>query len=52
MPRKRVPKFSAAKEARRRARAVLGTPPATRVVADRRLKPPKHKKKLADSNEE
>ncbi len=39
-------KFTAANEARRRARELAGPPPAARVIPDKRLKPPKHKKKL------
>jgi hypothetical protein len=45
---KRRRKFSAEKEARRLARERIGSPPAQRVIADRRRKPPKHKKKLLD----
>jgi hypothetical protein len=41
-------KFSAAGEARRRARELAGPPPAARVIPDKRLKPPKHKKKLLE----
>ena len=37
-------KYSVGKEARRRARQVAGLPPAERVLADKRRKPPKHKK--------
>lgn len=49
MPRrKRKPKFTAAKEARRRARLAAGTPPTERVIPDKRRKPPKHKKSLRD----
>jgi hypothetical protein len=44
-PRKR---FSAAKEARRRARVLAGAPPAARVIPDKRRKPPKHKNKIAE----
>ena len=47
-PTKRKPKFTAAKEARRRARLAAGTPPAERVIPDKRRKPPKHKPKLED----
>jgi hypothetical protein len=43
MPKKRK-KFSVAKEARRRARIKAGAPPASRVIEDKRRKPPKHKK--------
>ena len=45
-PKKRKPKFTAAKEAKRRARLAAGTPPAARVIPDKRRKPPKHKPKL------
>jgi hypothetical protein len=41
-------KFSAGSEARRRARELAGPPPAERVILDKRLKPPKHKKKLME----
>ena len=41
-------KFTAASEARRRARELAGPPPAARVIPDKRLKPPKHKKKLVE----
>jgi hypothetical protein len=41
-------KFTAAGEARRRARELAGPPPAARVIPDKRLKPPKHKKKLGE----
>jgi hypothetical protein len=48
---KRKPsKFSAGREARRRAREVSGPPPAERVIPDKRLKPPKHKKNLLEDN--
>jgi len=42
---KRKPvKFTAGREARRRARELTGPPPAGRVIPDKRLKPPKHKR--------
>ncbi len=41
-------KFTAGTEARRRARELAGPPPAARVIPDKRLKPPKHKKKLEE----
>jgi len=41
-------KFTASGEARRRARENAGTPPAARVIPDKRLKPTKHKKKLLE----
>jgi hypothetical protein len=43
-----VKKFAAAKEARRRARELAGTPPAERVIPDKRYRPPKHKKNLTE----
>lgn len=46
--KKRRTKFTAAKEARRRARLAAGSPPTERVIADKRRKPPKHKKSLED----
>jgi hypothetical protein len=49
--KKRKTKFSAAKEARRRARLAAGTPPTGRVIPDKRRKPPKHKKTLEDLTE-
>ena len=47
--KKRKTKFSAAKEARRRARLAAGTPPTERVIPDKRRKPPKHKKPIQES---
>ncbi len=41
-------KFDPAREARRRAREKLGLPPRERVIADKRRKPPKHKKQLLE----
>ena len=46
--KKRTPKFTAAKEAKRRARLAAGTPPAGRIIPDKRRKAPKHKFKLED----
>jgi hypothetical protein len=46
--KKRKTKFTAAKEARRRARLAAGTPPTERVIPDKRGKPSKHKKSLED----
>lgn len=37
-----------AREARRHAREKLGLPPRERVMADKRRKPPKHKKRLLE----
>jgi hypothetical protein len=42
--KKRKKTFQAAREARRRAREIAGLPPASRVILDKRRKPPKHKK--------
>jgi hypothetical protein len=44
----KLKKFTAAREARRRARELAGPPPAARVIPDKRLKPPKHKEKLGE----
>jgi len=49
--KKRKPKFTAANEARRRARIAAGTPPTGRIIPDKRRKSPKHKKPLADPAE-
>jgi hypothetical protein len=49
--KKRKTKFTAAKEARRRARLAAGTPPTERVIPDKRRKPPKHKKATEDLTE-
>ena len=52
MPRKRGKrKFTAATEARRRARLAAGSPPAERVIPDKRRRLPKHKKVLEDFTE-
>lgn len=45
--RKKSP-WKVGKEARRRARLGIGMPPAERVITDKRLKPPKHKKPLME----
>ncbi len=47
--RKKPRKFNASKEARRRARLVIGQPPRERVIPDKRRKPPKHKKAWTDA---
>ena len=41
-------RFRVEKEARRRARAGAGSPPAERVIEDKRRKAPKHKKSRAE----
>jgi hypothetical protein len=46
MRRKRKPTLDKGVEARRRARNSGLSPAVTRVVADKRKKPPKHKKNL------
>ena len=46
MAKKRRKTFQAGREARRIAREIVGNPPPARVVADKRAKPPKHKKSL------
>jgi hypothetical protein len=46
--KRKTKKFDAGEEARRRARESAGPPPAARVIPDKRLKPPKHKKKLIE----
>lgn len=40
--------FRAATEVRRQARELQGTPPPTRVIPDKRRKPPKHRKDLLE----
>jgi hypothetical protein len=51
MARKRKKsKFEKGAEARRMARENAGTPPAARVIPDRRLKAPKHKKPLREED--
>ena len=47
-PRKKLKTFSAAKEVRRQARTLIGAPPPTRVLGDKRRKAPKHKKKVVE----
>jgi hypothetical protein len=48
MRRKKKSVFRVGKEARRRARLGIGMPPPERTIPDKRLKPPKHKKKPLD----
>jgi hypothetical protein len=48
MSRRKKPRLKVSKEARRRARLGVGPPPPERVIVDKRLKPPKHKKPLAE----
>ncbi len=51
MPQKRKrQRLRVEKEARRRARQGIGPPPPQRVIVDKRLKPPKHKKPLTEDD--
>jgi hypothetical protein len=50
MARNKKDRLRAHKEARRLARLGIGMPPGERVIPDKRKKPPKHKKKLLDSD--
>jgi len=52
MRRKKKSVFRVGKEARRRARLGIGMPPPERTIPDKRLKPPKHKKKPLNSIED
>ena len=45
MPVRKPKTFKAAKEVKRRARASVGAAPPSRVFDDRRIRPPKHKKR-------
>jgi hypothetical protein len=51
MGKRKRKKFTAGGEARRRARELAGLPPAGRIIPDKRLKPPKHKRKLLEEND-
>jgi hypothetical protein len=44
--------FTAGREARRRARELAGQPPPGRVIPNKRRKPPKHKKKLLETEDQ
>jgi len=46
MAKKKKDRLRVHKEARRLARLGLGMPPTERTIPDKRLKAPKHKKKL------
>jgi hypothetical protein len=46
--KKQKSKFKVGTEARRRARLGIGLPPPERTITEKRLKKPKHKKKLED----
>lgn len=43
-------KVDVAKEARRRAREIVGLPPTERVIPDKRRKSPKHKKRILEED--
>ncbi len=49
MKKRKKKRFEAGKEARRRARASGIAPAATRVIPDKRKRPPKHKKQLLEA---
>jgi hypothetical protein len=51
MPRNKKPRLRKDTEARRRARLEIGMPPPARRIADKRTKPPKHKKKILPTDE-
>jgi hypothetical protein len=51
MSRKKKPRLRVEKEARRRARLGIGMPPPARRIADKRSKPPKHKKRILPADE-
>jgi len=51
MSRNKKPRLRIEKEARRRARLGIGMPPPARPIADKRTKPPKHKKKILSVDE-
>jgi len=44
--KKKKSKFKVGTEARRRARLGIGLPPRGRTITEKRLRKPKHKKKL------
>jgi hypothetical protein len=52
MARKKKPRLKKDTEARHRARLGIGMPPPARVIVEKKNKPPKHKKTLADLIEE
>jgi hypothetical protein len=45
---RRKKKLDASTEARRIARNRIGSPPAERVLPDKRSRPPKHKKRMME----
>jgi hypothetical protein len=51
MMRRRKQKLEKGKEARRRAHASGIVPGTTRIVEDKRKKPPKHKRNLLEAGE-
>jgi hypothetical protein len=51
MSQNKHPRLRVEKEARRRARLGIGMPPPAHKIADKRSKPPKHKKKILPVDE-
>lgn len=49
-PKKKQQRSRVVKEVKFRARLGIGSPPAARTIPDKRLKPPKHKKKLIEDS--
>jgi len=53
MSKRRAPKrFQASKEVKRRARLQVGQPPPSRTHGSRKQKPPKHKKREVEMEEQ
>jgi hypothetical protein len=52
MARRKKPRLKIPKEARRRARTIIGLPPPERIIVEKRDKPPKHKKTMPELIEE
>jgi hypothetical protein len=50
LKKRKKKRFEAGKEARRRARASGLTPAATRIIPDKRKRPPKHKSDWLESD--
>ena len=49
--KRKLKKFTAGNEARRRARESAGPVPAGRLIPDKRLRPAKHKAKLLEQGD-
>ncbi len=52
MSSRKLKPFRASKEVKRRARTEIGSPPPTRRYESRKQKPPKHKQKVSQIDEE